>query len=358
MSERELRATLTHIADDVRVVDLGPGVRARTQVLRRRRRAAAVAVPVVAALAAAALLANPSEPSAAPPAGPRGAPTVELTEASTDPLGAGASLGVVDRETGTAWLVTRGGLAAQAPVPTVLLPGAPAVLSAGGRYLTFGSSRQIRWANSVDGSTGMLAASPGPERLVAVSPDGRTAAYATDNQVDAVELTLTPLDGGAPTTLPVTATAAAGTLVPVIWSDDGSAVLVLDGMGATRVDLDGEPRPARGAHVKEDLVLSYGWAAAPDLSRFAMGATRTLAGGQRQWMILDSESGEPVEAVVRRSVDRLIGWTPDDRLVWWLPTGDGYTVLTTDTGGQSPRTEMRVVSDVPNLLATWTEDMG
>ena len=345
MSDRRLRATLEQIADDVSVVDLGPRVRARTQVLRRRRRAAAIAVPVVTVIAAAALLANPPEPDAAPPAGPREVPTVDLAQAPTGPLAAGASLAVIDRETGTAWLAARGGRVARQQVPEALLPGAPAVLSAGGTFLTFASSTQISWVNGVDGTPGELAAPEGPERLVAVSPDGRTAAYAMDNQLDAVELTLTPLDGSPPTTLPVTSNAASGTLV-----------LVLDGLAGTRVDLDPEPQPARGAHVKEDLVLSHGWAAAPDLTRFAMGATRTFAGGQRQWMVLDAESGETAEVVVRPSGDRLIGWTPEDRLVWWRPTDDGYAVLTTDTGGQAPRREMHVVSDRPNLLATWTED--
>ena len=31
---------------------------------------------------------------------------------------------------------------------------------------------------------------------MSVSPDGSTAAYAVDNQVDAIDLTLVPLDGG------------------------------------------------------------------------------------------------------------------------------------------------------------------
>ena len=111
-------------------------------------------------------------------------------------------------------------------------------------------------------------------------------------------------------------------------------------------------------HVKEDLVLAHGWAAAPDLSRFAMGAASTLAGGRRQWQVLDADSGQTVGVITRPTVDRLIGWTVDDRLVWWLPTGDGYLVLTTDIAGHSPRRELRVVSDLPGLVGTWTEDEG
>ena len=146
--------------------------------------------------------------------------------------------------------------------------------------------------SGIDGSATEV---PGPDELdhlVSVSPDGRTAAYAVDDQVDLIDLTLVPLDGGPPTTVQVTSSGAAGELVPVVWSDDGSAVLVLEGLGATRVDLGATPRPARGVFVKDDLVLAYGWAVAPDLSRFAMGGARTLAGGQRQWQVLDAETGD------------------------------------------------------------------
>lgn len=358
MTDRQLRGTLAQIADDVTVVDLGPRVRARSRVLRRRRRVAAVAAPVAGVLVAAALLASPSEPEAAPPAGPRGVPTVELSQASRDLLGSGAVLGLVDSDSGTAWVVTRGGRAATVTGPAVALPGAPPGLSADGTVLSFGGSGQVTALSTVDGQATELPAPDGLNHQVSVSPDGRTAAYAVDNQVDAVQLTLVPLDGGQPTTVPVTTSGAAGELVPVVWSDDGTAVLVLEGLGATRVDLGSTPRPARGVHLREDLVLAHGWAASPDLARFAMGATRTLAGGQRQWHVLDSESGRTVDAINRPTVDRLIGWTGDDRLVWWLPTGDGYTVLSTDTAGRSPRRELRVLSDLPNLVATWTEDEG
>ena len=358
MTDRQLRGTLARIADDVTVVDLGPRVRARSRVLRRRRRVAAVAAPVAGVLVAAALLASPSEPDAAPPAGPDQAPTVELSQSSRGPLGSAAVLGLVDSDSGAAWVVTRGGRAATVSGPAVALPGAPPVLSADGSVLSFGGAGTVTALSTIDGEVTEVPAPDGLNHLVSVSPDGRTAAYAADNQVDAVELTLVPLDGSPHTTLQVTTTGAAGELVPVVWSDDGSAVLVLEGLGATRVDLGATPRPTRGVYVKEDLVLAHGWAASPDLDRFAMGATRTLAGGQRQWHVLDSESGQTVEVISRPTIDRLIGWTGDDRLVWWLPTGDGYTVLSTDTAGESPRRELRVVTELPNLVATWTEENG
>ncbi len=358
MTDRELRSALAHIAGEVTVVDLGPRVRARTHVLRRRRRVAAVAAPVTAVVVAAALLASPSEPDAAPPADPRRVPTVELSQASRGPLGSSAVLGIVDSSSKASWLVTRGGRAATLTGPAVALPGAPPVLSAGGSTLSFGGAGTVTALSSVDGTATEIPAPDGLDHLVSVSPDGSTAAYAVDNQVDAIDLTLVPLDGSPHTTVPVTTTTAAGELVPVVWSDDGSAVLVLEGLGATRVELGRTPRPGRGVHVKEDLVLAHGWAAAPDLSRFAMGAAGTLAGGQREWQVLDANSGRTVGVIARPTVDRLIGWTADDRLVWWLPTGDGYTVLTTDIAGKSPRRELEVVSDLPGLVATWTEDEG
>jgi len=54
----------------------------------------------------------------------------------------------------------------------------------------------------------------------------------------------------------------------------------------------------------------------------------------------------------------LMGWTPDDRLVWWHRVPSGYVVVSTDTAGSAPRTELRVRSDQPDLEATWSEDAG
>ena len=356
MTDRELRGTLARIADEVAVVDLGPVVRARSLVVRRRRRVAAVATPVAGVLVAAALLASPAEPDAAPPAGPRPVPTVELSQASRTPLGTAAVLGLVDPDGQNAWLVDERGRASTVTGPAVALPGAPPVLSAGGSVLSFGGRGTVTVLSSIDGSTTETAAPDGEGRLVSVSPDGRTAAYARDNQVDGIELTLVPLDGGSPASLRVTIDAASGVLVPVVWSDDGSAVLVLEGQGVTRVDVEPEPAAGRGVHLRDQLVLAHGWAAAPDLSRFAMGMERADAGGRRQWQVIDSTTGEVVGVIARPAVDRVIGWTADDRLVWWRPTGGGYTVLSTDTAGRDPRRELRVVSDLPNLVATWTED--
>ena len=358
MTDKRLRSTLQHIGEEVTVVDLGPRVRARTRVLRRRRRAASVAVPMVAIVAAALLLASPSDPDAAPPAErtPTPVPTVDLAEAATGGLG-GAALSVVDLDTGTAWLVTGSGRAARLPVRVDSLPGALPVLSAGGTVLSFGRPGKATLVSSVDGEATDVSVPGRQHRLPSVSPDGGTVASAVDNQVDSIELTLVPLDGTPPTTLPVTTSAASSTLVPVVWSDDGSGVLVLEHNGATRVDLEPEPRARRGVHVKDDLVLAHGWAVAPDLSSFAIGATRSRD-GERQWLLLDSETGSTTDAVTRPADDRLIGWTVDDRLIWWHQIEGGYTVVSTATDGQSPRRELRLVSSLPNLSATWTEDAG
>lgn len=358
MTDQQLRSTLQHIADGATVVDLGPRVRDRTRVLRRRRRAASVAVPVIAVVAAAVLLASPSDPDAAPPAErtPGPVPTVDLAEAAAGGL-AGAALSVVDLDTGTAWLVTGSGRAARLLVRVDSLPGALPALSAGGTVLSFGRPGTAVLVSSVDGEAVDVSVPDRQHHLAAVSPDGRTVASAVDNQVDSIELTLVPLDGTPPTTLPVTSSAASGALVPVVWSDDGSGVLVLEGAGATRVDLEPEPRARRGVFVKDDLVLAHGWAVAPDLSRFAMGGARSR-NGERQWLVLDSGTGGTTDVITRPVDDRLIGWTVDDRLTWWHQTANGYTVVSTDTDGQSPRRELRLVSSLPNLSATWTEDAG
>ena len=356
MTDRELRGALAEIADEVTTVDLGPRVRARAQVLRRRRRAAVVAAPVVGLLVAAGFLAAPTGTGAAPPAGPRRAPTVELSDAARGPLGSTAVLGILDPGSSSTWLVDRRGRAATVTGTGVSSLRTPPVLSGGGSVLSLGGPGTVRAVSGIDGTVTRV---QGPDRdhLVSVSPDGRIAAFAVDDRVDSLHLTLVPLDGGTATTVLVTTSRAAGELVPVVWNDDGSAVLVLEGLGATRVDLSGaRPRPERGVYVKDDLVLAYGWAAAPDLSRFAMGAAQALGGGQRQWQVLDARTGAVVDVVTRPMDDRLIGWIDDNRLVWWRPTGDGYTVLSTDTAGRSPRRELRVESDRPHLVGSWTED--
>ena len=143
-----------------------------------------------------------------------------------------------------------------------------------------------------------------------------------------------------------------------MWSDDGSGLLVLDGNGATRVDLLPRPRVGRGVYAETDLVLANGWAAAPDLSRFVMSDAAPLVGERRKWLVLDSDDGHLTEALTRPADDRLIGWTADDRLVWWHRTADGYSVVTTDTAGRSLLTELRLPSELPNLAATWSEDQG
>jgi hypothetical protein len=223
--------------------------------------------------------------------------------------------------------------------------------------LAFGSPGRATLVRTTDGSSREVDLPSAAEHLVSVSPDGRTAAYAVDNQVDAIELTLVPLDGSGPSPVRVTTSKAAGALVPVVWSDAGSSVLVLEGPGATRVDLRPSARAGRGVFVKDDLVLAHGWAAAPDLSRFAMGSAST-SDGRRRWSVLDTETGRTVEEFRRPVDDRLIGWTAADRLVWWHRTGSGYSVVTTDQAGDATRAVLRVRTTRTGLGATWTADEG
>lgn len=356
MTDQQLRSALTQVADEVAVVDLRPGVRARTRVLRRRRRAAVLAAPVAASMVAAVLLSPPSEPESAPPADPTPAPTVDLAHAPTGGLD-GAQLVVIDNDSRDTWLVTSDGRSARLPVRVDSLPGAQPALSAGGTVLSFGSPGLATLVRSADGEVTELGI-PGQQEHVSVSPDGRTVAYASGDHAHGIVLTLQAVDGTTRKTLTVP-TSAAGALVPVVWSDDGSGLLVLDGKGATRVDLrPTPPRTGRGVYVRDDIVLANGWAAAPDLSRFVMSESAPLEGGRRTWLVLDSEDGNNAEALTRLAADRLIGWTIDDRLVWWHRTADGYSVVTTDTAGRSLRTELRLPSGLPNLQATWSEDQG
>lgn len=355
MTDPQLRTTLHHLADEVAVVDLRPGVRARTRVLRRRRRTAALAAPAAAAMVAAVLLSPPSEPQSAPPADPTPAPTVDLAEAPVGGLG-GAQLVVTDSDSRATWLVNTSGQAARLPVRVDSLPGARPALSSDGTVLSFGSPGTATLVRSEDGEVTEVGIPGGQEHYVSVSPDGRTMAYVSGDHADGIVLTLRPVDGTTSTTLKVTTSAAAGALVPVVWSDDGSSLLVLDGKGATRVDLRPTPRVGRGVYVRDDIVLANGWAAAPDLSRFAMSDAPPL-GGRRTWLLLGSDDGNS-DALTRPAEDRLIGWTADDRLVWWRRTADGYSVVTTDTTGRAPRTEMRLLSGLPNLQASWSEDRG
>jgi hypothetical protein len=355
MNDQLLRSSLQRIADEAVDIDIRSRVRARARVIRRRRRAASAALSVAAVLVTAVVLTSPSEPDAAPPTD-RPAPTAVLSGA---PVGgvAGAVLAVVDPGSGNLWVVAPDGRVARLPVATPSLSGALPSLSADGTVLSLGSPSRATLVHTEDGSSRVVDLPGEEEHLVAVAPDARTAAYAADNQVDAIELTLNPLDGSDPSTVAVSTDAAAGALVPVVWSDDGGSVLVLEGAGATRVDLEPSPQPRRGVFVKDDLVLAHGWAAAPDLSRFAMGSAST-SDGRRLWSVLDAESGRTVEEFRRSSDDRLIGWTTGDRLVWWHRTRSGYAVLTTDLAGGATRMELRVRSTLTGLGATWTADEG
>ena len=51
-----------------------------------------------------------------------------------------------------------------------------------------------------------------------------------------------------------------------------------------------------------------------------------------------------------------MGWTSEERLVWWQETADGYAIVSTDIAGRSPHVELRVDSGRPHLKAVWTED--
>lgn len=355
MSDQYLRTAMRLIADEATVVDLGPQVAARSRALRRRRRAAVGAVMTSVAVVAGLLLSPAGHRDAAPPADRGSAPVVDLAAARTGgPFD--AALAVVDTSSGSGWVVTAGGRAARLGLPVSTLPGAPPTLSGGGSTLAFGTRETAVIVRGAGTEVTELALPDDRDHVVAVSPDGRTAAYADDNQVDAVDLHLLPVDGSAPTTVRVTTSIAAGVLVPVVWSDDGSAVLVLEGQGATRVDLEPTPRAGRGLHLVQDIILAHGWAASPDLSRFAIGTTRTVDGDRRRWLVVDSIDGRTVRQVTRPAGDRLIGWTHEDRLVWWHRDDHGYTVLSTDLDGAASRTELQIVSAQPDLIATWRED--
>jgi len=355
MTEKQLQTALRTLADEVTVVVLGPRVRARTQFVRRRRRTVLIGAAIgVACGAVALLLGVPSQPESAPPAERLPNPVVDLTKAPIGGL-SGATVAVLDVDSGVTWLVTPSGRAARLTTKLRGLPGQLPTLTSGGAVLSFGSHGAASLVRTSDGSQSELSTRDGQAHQVAVSPDGRTVAFASDNQVDAIELTLVRRDGASRRTLTVTSGAAAGALLPVVWSDDGSAILVLDGKGATRVDLTESPRARPGVHVFEDVVLSHGWAVAPDLSRFVMGVPATVA-GQRRWVVFDARDGKPAGTVARPAADRLIGWTSEERLVWWQEQADGYVIVSTDVAGRSAHVELRIDSGRPHLKAVWTED--
>ncbi len=358
MTDGRLHTALQVAADEVALVDLGPRVRARARVVRRRRRAVAVAVPVVAALVAAGFLAAPSTRDAAPPAGPDGAPVVDLAAAPVGGVTA-ATMAIVDTGSGDTWVATAAGRVARLTTPVRSLPGAVPTLSAAGSVLSFGEAGTVTLVDTVDGSADVRETADAQAHHVSVSPDDGTVVYAVDDQVDSIDLVVMRPDSSGWLTVPVTTSAATGALVPTVWSDDGTAVLVLEGAGATVVDAvdTASPRPRLGIHIADHLVLAHGWGAAPDLSRFVMSHEAPRA-GQRRWVLLATGDGRTAGTLTRPADDRLMGWTPDDRLVWWHRGATGYTVVSTDTAGGGPRTELRVRSDQPDLEATWTEDAG
>ena len=181
MTDPQLRTALHHLADEATVVDLRPGVRARTRILRRRRRVAALAAPVAAVMVAAVLLSQPSEPESAPPADLTPAPTVDLAESPTGGL-TGAQLVVTDSGSRAVWLVTSDGRTARLPVRIVSLPGARPALSSDGTVLSFGGAGLATLVRSADGEVTEVSIPGGQDHHVSVSPDGRAVAYAEDNQ--------------------------------------------------------------------------------------------------------------------------------------------------------------------------------
>ena len=353
MSDELVRSGLQRIASEARVVDLSARVSERSRSLRRRRAVAAGVIAALLAVVAVSTLAVAGDQDAAPPAGRLTAPTVVLGDARTGGLPR-VALAVVDTSSGTTWLVSRAGRAVRLPIRAASLPGTPPSLSATGGSVVLGGLGEATVVRGADSAVTRLALRAEQHYAMSVSPAGDTVAYAADNGVDGVDLTLQPLDMSPPITLGVTASAAAGVLVPVVWSDDGRTVLVLDGQGATMVDLEPSPRARRSVHMRDDLVLSSGWAASPDLSRFMAGRTMT-DDGRRTWRVLDSSDGRAVTAVARPADDRLIGWSSRDRLVWWHETDGGYAVVTTDVDGRRARTEMRLVTRERDLIASWAD---
>jgi hypothetical protein len=358
MTDGQLRTALHVAADEVTLVDLGPRVRARARVVRRRRRAVAVALPVVAALVAAGILATPSVRDRAVPAGGDRTPVVDLANARPGGV-IGAALAIVDTGNGTTWVATASGRVARLSTRVRSLPGAVPTLSAGGSVLSFGGPGTVTVVETADGSSNVRETADGQVHQVSVSPRGGRVAYATDDQVDSIDLVVMAPDSSGALIVPVTTSAATGALVPTVWSDDGTAVLVLEGAGATLVDDADQvsPVPRPGIHIADHLVLAHGWGAAPDLSQFAMSDEAPRA-GRRRWVLLETVDGRTAETFSRPADDRLMGWTPDDRLVWWHRVDGGYTVVSTDTAGAAPRTELGVTSDQPDLEATWAEDAG
>src|SRR6476659_7989401 len=249
MTDGQLRVA----ADEVAVVDLGPRVRARARVVRRRRRAMAVAVPVLAALVAAGYLAAPSSRDGATPAGDH-VPVIDLEAAPPGGV-SGATLAIVDTGTGDTWVATAAGKAARLSTPVRSLPGAVPTLSAAGSVLSFGEPGTVTLVDTVDGSADVREAADAQAHHVSVSPTDGTVAYAADDQVDSIDLVVMRPDSSGWLTVPVTTSAATGALVPTVWSDDGTAVLILEGAGATVVDAvdTASPTPRLGIQVAEPL---------------------------------------------------------------------------------------------------------
>jgi hypothetical protein len=107
-------------------------------------------------------------------------------------------------------------------------------------------------------------------------------------------------------------------------------------------------------YVGVNLVLAHVWATAPALSKFEMSSPQPLPHGpRRRSEVLDSADGHVASELVRPASNRRIGWTSQDRLLWWRRTPAGYAVLSTDRVGASRRLILRVRSNTPNLLATW-----
>ena len=181
MTEQQLRSALRELADEVTVVELGPTVRARTRVVRRRRRTVAIGAAIAAVCGAAALLGMPSQPESAPPAERLPTPVVDLAKSPVGGL-SGATAAVLDVDSGMTWLVAPSGRAARLAAELRGLPGQVPALTSGGAVLSFGSHSATLIVQTADGGRNELSTRDGRPHQVAVSPDGRTIAYASDNQ--------------------------------------------------------------------------------------------------------------------------------------------------------------------------------
>lgn len=352
-----LRRSLTDLSREVETVDLSRRVHEGTRSLRRRRALTTAVAAVLALIATAAAVAGLVEARSARPAPPAGPVHVDLGSAPVSGL-RGAALSVLDRRTGEVWLVATDGRAARLPVRPASLTGAIPTLSSVGSLTVAPSHDSLSVVRGEQASITELAVPDAGDLWPALSPDGESLAYArAPEHAAGVDLTVRPVTGrygSGPQTITIPDGRSSGRLAPVVWRDDGSALLVLEGLGVTRVDVVGSTPVARqSVAVTDDLVLSHGWAVAPDLSRFLMSQPELVPSGARRWLVMDTSTGRLSAELERPARDRLIGWQPGGRLVWWHPGHDAHSVVTTDLDGTGARRLLLVSAPGHRLAAAW-----